>query len=140
LDDYGHHPTEIAATLAAARSVWPGKITCVFQPHRFSRTLHCHDGFLSAFHHADRLILTDIYSAGEDPIEGVSSARLAADIQAVARPGQLVEHLGDLAHIAQVLPGQIEANELVVCMGAGSITRLPDQLVSKMSETGAFLK
>jgi UDP-N-acetylmuramate--alanine ligase len=132
LDDYGHHPTEIAATLAAARSVWPGKITCIFQPHRYSRTLHCHDGFLSAFHHADRLLLTDIYSAGEDPIQGVTSFGLAQDIRQVAKPGQVIEYISELSSIAEYISKDFSKNELVICMGAGTITRLPDQIIQRM--------
>jgi len=134
IDDYGHHPTEIAATLAAARSIWSGKITCVFQPHRYTRTLHCREGFLSAFHHADRVFLTDIYSAGEAPIEGVTAERLVDDIKKVSHPGQQVEHQSDLAALAGRLAGEFANNELIICMGAGSITRLPDQLIAEIQK------
>ncbi len=129
LDDYGHHPTEIAATLSAARTIWEGKITCIFQPHRYSRTLHCHDGFLSAFHHADRIILSDIYGAGEDPIEGVTSFQLAQDIRQVARPGQVIQYISDLDVIAETVAKDLGPNEMVICMGAGTITRLPEQMI-----------
>ena len=84
IDDYGHHPTEIAATLAAARQYWKGRIVTVFQPHRYTRTLHCRDGFLSAFRNTDELWVTDIYAAGEDPIPGVDSRSLVQDIQKVS--------------------------------------------------------
>ena len=134
IDDYGHHPTEISATLAAARSVWSGRITCVFQPHRYTRTLHCRDGFLSAFHHADRIVLTDIYSAGEEPIEGVSAERLVADIKTVSRPDQQVEYQGDLSVLAGRLASGLSNDELIICMGAGTITRLPDQLISEITK------
>ncbi len=134
IDDYGHHPTEISATLAAARSIWSGRITCVFQPHRYTRTLHCRDGFMSAFHHADRVVLTDIYSAGEEPIEGVSAERLVDDIRKVSHPGQRIEHQGDLALLAGKLAAEFARDELIICMGAGSITRLPDQLISEINK------
>lgn len=85
IDDYGHHPTEVAATLEAAKKFWPkGRVIVAFQPHRYSRTLHCRDGFLSAFQKADLLYLTEIYSAGEEPIEGVSGEKLCEWIQAVS--------------------------------------------------------
>jgi UDP-N-acetylmuramate--alanine ligase len=133
VDDYGHHPTEIAATLAAARAYWPGRIVTVFQPHRYTRTLHCHDGFLSAFHDGDVLILTDIYGAGEDPIEGVSAERLADDIRRAALPNQEIEHAGDLERARAAVLSRLRDGDLVLCLGAGSITRLPDQLIAALS-------
>ena len=91
VDDYGHHPTEIEATLAAARQFWKKRIIVVFQPHRYSRTLHCRDGFLHAFRGADVVLLTDIYAAGEAPIDGVDSASLAEAMRRVAPQGQRIE-------------------------------------------------
>lgn len=70
VDDYGHHPTEIRATLAAARQVWNGRIIVIFQPHRYTRTKALFDEFLTAFGDADILLVTDIYAAGEEPIPG----------------------------------------------------------------------
>jgi UDP-N-acetylmuramate--alanine ligase len=134
LEDYGHHPTEISATLAAARSVWSGRITCVFQPHRYTRTLHCQEAFLTAFQNADRIILADIYAAGEEPIPGVTAEKLAHAIQGVARAGQIIEYQGDLAQIAKNLPGSMRDGEMVICMGAGSITRLPEQLMAELGQ------
>ncbi len=132
VDDYGHHPTEIAATLSAAKSVWPGRIISVFQPHRYSRTLHCKDGFLSAFSQSDVVILTDIYSAGEDPIPGVDSETLAHEIKKLAHPHQTVIHGGDLHAAQKVVSELMTPGDLVVCMGAGSITKLPDLLISEL--------
>jgi UDP-N-acetylmuramate--alanine ligase len=134
VDDYGHHPTEIAATLAAARSYWPqGRIVTVFQPHRYSRTLHCRDGFLAAFRQSDVLLITDIYAAGEDPIEGVDAASLASAIRKVSGPSQEVVHVGDMQAARDAVMQRLQPGDLVLCCGAGSITRLPDQLVAKIA-------
>ncbi len=82
VDDYGHHPAEIKATLAAARQGWPERrIVAAFQPHRYSRTHELFNDFVTAFYDADVLILTDVYAAGEQPIEGATAERLAAEIQ-----------------------------------------------------------
>ena len=134
VDDYGHHPTEIVATLNAAKSYWPGRIITVFQPHRYTRTLHCRDGFLSAFSQSDIVILTDIYAAGEDPIEGVDSQSLIEEMKKVARPGQELIYAGDLQTSAQAILARFQPGDLVLCMGAGSITRLPDRLVTELSQ------
>lgn len=132
VDDYGHHPTEISSTLTAARSFWKGRIKVVFQPHRYTRTLHCHDGFLSAFHHADQIILTEIYSAGEDPIEGISGETLARDISEVLNVGQTLQFAPDLEQAKQLILADFHDGDLLICMGAGSITRLPGQIISKL--------
>ena len=81
VDDYGHHPTEVKATLAAARQVWKGRLIVVFQPHRFSRTKALFEEFTQAFGDADMLILNDIYPASEEPIAGVNSQLLAEAIR-----------------------------------------------------------
>ncbi len=135
VDDYGHHPTEIAATLAAARGFWPGRIVAVFQPHRYSRTLHCRDGFLSAFRHADAVLLTDIYAAGEDPIPGVDAESLAQDIRRVAPDEQEVVHVGDLVSAQEQTLSRFRDGDLILCFGAGSITKLPDLLAQAMDRS-----
>ncbi len=81
VDDYGHHPTEIRATLAAAKQVWPGRILVVFQPHRYTRTQALFEEFLTAFKDADGLIITDIYPASEEPIPGVNAAALCEAVR-----------------------------------------------------------
>ncbi len=130
VDDYGHHPTEIASTLSAAKSFWKGRIRVVFQPHRYTRTLHCHDGFLSAFHHADEIILTEIYAAGEEPIEGVSGEQLCKDISNVLSDNQKIRFAKNLDVAKKYILDDFKDGDLVICMGAGTITRLPSQLVS----------
>lgn len=132
VDDYGHHPTEILATLSAARSYWKGRIISVFQPHRYSRTLHCHDGFLTAFRDSDLVLVTDIYGAGEKPIEGLDAQSLARDIQAASTHTEII-YSGDLLATQDRLAKLFSEGDLVLCLGAGSITRLPDQFVQKMN-------
>jgi UDP-N-acetylmuramate--alanine ligase len=135
IDDYGHHPTEIMATLAAARTFWPGRIVTVFQPHRYTRTLHCRDGFLSAFHQSDVLLVTDIYAAGEDPIDGVDARALAEDIRRVNGKGE-VAYAGDLNGALAEVRARMRDGDLVLCLGAGTITRLPDDLVATIGKPG----
>lgn len=135
VDDYGHHPTEISATLEAARNFWPGRIIAVFQPHRYSRTLHCRDGFLSAFAQCDVVMITDIYSAGEDPIPGVDAASLAAGIQKVAHQQQEIFYTGDLKATGERVANFFKDGDLVLCLGAGTITRLPDQILGWLSQS-----
>ncbi|MEO5969292.1 MAG: UDP-N-acetylmuramate--L-alanine ligase [Bdellovibrionia bacterium] len=132
IDDYGHHPTEIRATLEAAKAFWPGRIISVFQPHRYSRTLHCHDEFLSAFLQSDVVLITDIYSAGEEPIPGISAESLVREIKKVAQPHQQVIYSGDLGATCDVLKQMFSENDLILCLGAGSITRLPDQIMAHL--------
>ncbi len=130
MDDYGHHPTEITATLEAAKGYWPGRIISVFQPHRYSRTLNCRDGFLSAFSQSDIVLVTDIYSAGEEPIPGVDAATLVADMKKVARPPQEIIYGGDLPSTLNLVKSLFSDGDLILCLGAGTITRLPDQVVA----------
>jgi UDP-N-acetylmuramate--alanine ligase len=133
VDDYGHHPTEIIATLAAARRAWNGRILTVFQPHRFSRTLHCRDGFVAAFRGTDLLLVTDIYAASEDPIEGVTAEALAADIRRGTPGRPEVVYVGDLAAAKTRVLSELRPGDLVLCLGAGSITRLSEDLAKELS-------
>ncbi len=132
VDDYGHHPTEIMATLAAAKIFWPGRIITVFQPHRYSRTLHCRDGFLTAFHNSDVVIVTDIYAAGEDPIEGVNAKSLVSMIRQLSRAQQKIIHVDDIAMAKEAVLKEFQPGDMVLCLGAGSITKLADQLVTPL--------
>ncbi len=132
VDDYGHHPTEVLATLAAAKSYWPGRIVTVFQPHRYSRTLHCRDLFAGAFQDSDVVLLTDIYAAGEEPITGVSAKALAEMMQKNCAQGKQIIYVGDLEEAKKKILTDFRTGDLVLCMGAGSITRLPDQLIEHL--------
>jgi len=133
VDDYGHHPTEIAATLAAARQIWTGRIVTVFQPHRYSRTLHCAPEFMSAFGNSDVIMITDIYGAGEEPIEGVTAQNFTADLKKQTRPDQQVFYTGDLEKTRERVLAEFKDGDLLLCLGAGSITKLAEQVSSHVS-------
>ena len=129
VDDYGHHPTEIAAVLEAARSL-QRRIVVAFQPHRFSRTASLLEAFGPAMAGADHIILTDIYSAGEDPIPGVTIEALAAVVRrSVRAPVDVV------APLDQVVPAVVRvarAGDVVITLGAGSIGTVADQIVAAL--------
>ena len=129
VDDYGHHPTEIAAVLAAARTLGR-RIVVAFQPHRYSRTASLMEAFGPALAAADHIVLTDIYPAGEDPIAGVTLDTLGASIRrSVTVPVDLVPQLEDLlpAIVRVARPGDV-----VITLGAGSIGTVPDRLVAEL--------
>jgi len=129
VDDYGHHPTEIAAVLRAARDGRPARIIAVFQPHRYSRTRDLLDDFGPALALADVVVLTDIYPAGEAPIPGVTIDRLAEAVRTRAKVVEVVERLENVpAAVARLAkPG-----DLVVTLGAGSIGSVPDRLLKAL--------
>jgi UDP-N-acetylmuramate--alanine ligase len=132
VDDYGHHPTEIAAVLAAARTLGR-RIVVAFQPHRYTRTANLMDAFGPALAGADRVVLTDIYAAGEDPIAGVTLDALASAVRSrVSAPVVVAPSLDDvLAEIVRdARPGDV-----VITLGAGSIGLLPDRLVEALGRT-----
>ena len=132
VDDYGHHPTELRATLAAARSVHAGRIVVVFQPHRYTRTRDLFDAFAAAFHDADLLVLTEIYAAGEAKIPGVESALLADAIR--ARGHRDVRFVPDLERVVPELLPELRSGDLVLTLGAGSVSRLGPQLLRALAE------
>ncbi|MDG2316065.1 MAG: UDP-N-acetylmuramate--L-alanine ligase [Gammaproteobacteria bacterium] len=131
VDDYAHHPTEIAATIQAARQSWPGnRIVVAFQPHRYTRTYALIDDFSEVLSGADVLLLTDIYSAGEEPIIGADGRALARAVRSRGRVEPVF--VEDLKELPSVLEGVIEADDIVLMLGAGNIGALaqclPDQL------------
>jgi UDP-N-acetylmuramate--alanine ligase len=127
IDDYGHHPAEIQATISAIRDSWKRPLTVIFQPHRFSRTQDLFDEFLTAFEGADRLVLTEIYAAGEDPIDGVTSEAL---YQAIKRKGHMeVEFISDKGEIVRQLAGKLNPGDIVLTLGAGDIYKVGEGLV-----------
>ena len=121
IDDYGHHPTEVAATLAAAKSGYPDRrVVLVFQPHRYTRTRDLMDDFATVLSGADALVLLDVYAAGEAPIAGADGRSMARAIRTRgAVEPVFVESMEDLAH---VLEGVLEDGDLVLTMGAGDIS------------------
>ncbi len=131
IDDYGHHPAEISATLKAAREAWPEqRILVVFQPHRYSRTAHLMEQFWSAFYHADCLIVTDIYPAGESPIEGIDASRIAEGVKNYGH--KHVEYLESFEEISSNLESIIESGDILVTLGAGDIGEFSRTLASKL--------
>lgn len=122
VDDYGHHPAEIRATLAAARSAYQNKVLVAFQPHRYTRTQHLFDDFARAFNDADLVLLTDIYSAGEAPIEGVDSERLAEALRAHGHHG--ARYVPDRDELVRQLGAAASAGDVVIALGAGDINRI----------------
>jgi UDP-N-acetylmuramate--alanine ligase len=131
IDDYGHHPTEIRATLAALRTRAGARRTLVlFQPHRYTRTHHLWDEFCRAFHHADALLVTDVYAAGEEPIEGATGEALAAAI--AARGHQQASYAGDLKSAGARLAEEAREGDVVLTLGAGSVWTAGDEVLKKV--------
>jgi len=133
VDDYGHHPTEIRATLAAAKLGSGGRrIVVLFQPHRYTRTHDLMQEFARSFNNADVLFITDIYAASEDPIEGIDSEALT---NAIKRFGHKeASYIGGLENAASFLRDYVQPGDLVVTLGAGTVSRVSDQLVSLMRD------
>lgn len=126
-EDYGHHPTELEATIKAARGSWPERrLVVVFQPHRYSRTRDLFDEFARVLAETDVLVLTDVYAAGEAPIEGVTTPRLC---QAVRSRGRVEPvYIPSLWDLPQELPNLLHANDVVLLLGAGDVGHLASQL------------
>jgi len=122
VDDYGHHPAEIEATLKAARTACSGRLLVAFQPHRYTRTAHLFEDFTRAFNEADVLFVTDIYPAGEAPIPGITGERLARGI--ADHRHNAVYHATDRAALATELGRRARPGDLVIALGAGDINRI----------------
>lgn len=130
IDDYGHHPVEIQATLQAIRDGWRRPLTVVFQPHRYSRTQDLFDDFVRSFEGADRLILTEIYAAGEEAIPGVRSEAL---YQVIKRRGHLeVEFIPDKDEVVRKLLPKLSPGDIVLTLGAGDIYKVGEELVEAL--------
>ncbi len=130
IDDYGHHPTEIAAVLSAARATLGRRLIVAFQPHRYSRTQQLLDQFGPSFREADEIVLADIYAASEDPIPGVTVDALA---QAIARgSGKPVHVAKQLDEVLEVVVGLARPGDAVITLGAGSIGSLPTRVVAAL--------
>ena len=131
VDDYGHHPTEIRATLAAARSVAKGNLTVLFQPHRYTRTQLLMDEFARAFHDAGRVVVLDIYAASEKPIEGASAQALVERMRQFGHRGAEYAASAD-AGVAAVIHGAAPG-DMIVTLGAGSVSGLAPIIVEKLN-------
>ena len=132
VDDYAHHPTEIGATLQAAKETGAKRIVCVFQPHRYTRTKLLYEEFCKCFGNCDKLILTHIYSAGEDPIPGVSGKNLAESIKVTT--GKDVTYIDSFARLEEYLFKNCKPGDLVITMGAGDVFRIGEELVKEFRQ------
>jgi UDP-N-acetylmuramate--alanine ligase len=130
VDDYGHHPAEIAAVLTAARDGRPSRIVAVFQPHRYTRTRDLREDFGPALALADVVVLTDIYAAGEEPIAGVTIDDLAAAVRVNAANVHVVPRLND---VAASVAGMSRSGDLVITLGAGSIGTVGDRILAELA-------
>jgi UDP-N-acetylmuramate--alanine ligase len=135
VDDYGHHPTEIRATLAAAKQVWPERILCVFQPHRYTRTQALYEEFLTAFQDADQLIMTDIYPASEEPIPGVTAEALCESIRQAGHPNAI--HCNDFDAIVDRLVKEAKPSDVILTQGAGTIWKVGEAFLKRNAEAKA---
>lgn len=130
VDDYGHHPAEIRATLAAARSAYPGRVRVAFQPHRYSRTKNLFGEFARAFNDADEVILADVYPAGEAPIEGADSGHLA---EAIRHHGHhQVSYEPERERLVERLASEAQAGDVIIALGAGDINKILGQLAARL--------
>jgi UDP-N-acetylmuramate--alanine ligase len=127
IDDYGHHPAEMAATLAAARGAFPGRrLVLAFQPHRYTRTRDCFEDFVRVLSSVDALLLTEVYAAGEAPIVAADGRALARAVRVAGKVEPLfVEQIGELP---AAIAAAAEPGDVVITMGAGSIGGIPGKL------------
>ena len=130
VDDYGHHPTEIRATVAAAKSCRPKRLHVLFQPHRYSRTFHLMDDFARAFHEADRVLVLDIYAASEKPIEGVTSEFLVDRMRQFGHRG--AEYAGSTQNGVEMIVRGVEPGDMILTLGAGSVSQSGDKILEAL--------
>jgi len=134
IDDYGHHPTEIRATLAAARQCGFKHIHVIFQPHRYTRTLDLLQEFGAAFNDADNIFVLDIYAASEQPIPGITGQSVVESIRKLgARPAQYVASFEEAARAASAVA---EPGDMILTLGAGNVSHLGPQLLEQLQARG----
>ncbi|MDD2918913.1 UDP-N-acetylmuramate--L-alanine ligase [Rhodoferax sp.] len=133
VDDYGHHPVEMAATLAAARGAYPGRrLLLAFQPHRFTRTRDCFEDFIKVIAQADAVLLAEVYAAGETPIVAADGRSLARALRVAGRIEPVF--VDDIAAMPQAIVDAARDGDVVLCMGAGSIGAVPAKVVSLLQK------
>jgi UDP-N-acetylmuramate--alanine ligase len=135
IDDYGHHPTEIRATLAAARQCGFEKVHVIFQPHRYTRTQLLLDEFATAFRDADSVLVLDIYPASEPPIPGITSELLANRI--TEDGGQEALHVASFGEAATLASAAAKSGDMILTLGAGSIWQLGPQVLEQLERRAA---
>jgi UDP-N-acetylmuramate--alanine ligase len=134
IDDYGHHPVEMAATLAAARGAFPGRrLVLAFQPHRYTRTRDCFEDFVKVIGTADAVLLSEVYSAGEAPIVAADGRSLARALRVAGKVDPIF--VDDINDMPQTILEQVHAGDVVITMGAGTIGAVPGQVVDLLKET-----
>ena len=134
IDDYGHHPVEMAATLAAARGAFPGRrLVLAFQPHRYTRTRDCFEDFVKVIGSADHVVLTEVYAAGEEPIVAADGRSLARALRVAGRVEPVF--VDDVADLPTLIAEQAQDGDVVMCMGAGSIGGIPAKIVEMLQKT-----
>jgi UDP-N-acetylmuramate--alanine ligase len=133
VDDYGHHPVEMQATLSAARGAFPGRrLVLAFQPHRYTRTRDCFEDFVSVLGLADVVLLAEVYSAGEVPIAGADGRALAAALRDAGKVQPVF--VDSIVAMPQVIVDNAQPGDVVLCMGAGSIGEVPTQAVNLLQK------
>ena len=130
VDDYAHHPTEIKATLAGAKSGWRRRVVCVFQPHLYSRTRDFYDDFGRSFFNADVLVLTDVYPAREEPIQGVNGELIANAAKEFGH--KQVHYVPDKKAVPAFLLSIVQSGDMVITMGAGDIWRFGEDFIAQL--------
>ena len=134
VDDYGHHPVEMAATLAAARGAFPGRrLVLAFQPHRYSRTRDCFEDFVKVIAQADVVLLAEVYAAGEAPIVAADGRSLARALRVAGRIEPIF--VDQIADMAQAILDNAQAGDVVLCMGAGSIGAVPAKVIEMLQNS-----
>ena len=127
VDDYGHHPVEMAATLAAARGAWPQRrIVLAFQPHRYTRTRDCFEDFVKVLSSADAVLLTEVYAAGEPALVAADGRALARGVRVAGKVEPVF--VEDVSAMPETIKNFAQDGDVVIVMGAGSISKVPDQL------------
>jgi UDP-N-acetylmuramate--alanine ligase len=130
VDDYGHHPAEVRATLESARELHDGRVVVVFQPHRYTRTRDCWDEFVTAFNHADVLLVTEVYAAGEDKIPGFEAGPLVEAIRAHGH--QNAHFVTDLDDVVSRVASEAREGDLVITLGAGTISSVGNRILAAL--------
>ena len=134
VDDYGHHPVEVKATLAAARAGWNRRLVAIFQPHRYSRTEALFDDFTKAFNQADHIAVMDVYAAGEEPRPEVSAEKLADAISGHGHKSCC--YTGDAVSTVEHLQAVLQPGDIVITLGAGNVWQVGEELLQQLQENG----
>jgi UDP-N-acetylmuramate--alanine ligase len=131
-DDYAHHPAEISATLSAVRQGWKGRVIAIFQPHRYSRTRDLLQDFGTAFHNADRVLVCDIYAAGEEQIAGLTGEDVARSITSHGHKG--ARYTGGCEEAVSQAADELKEGDLLITLGAGDVWKAGEQVLKRLAK------